>query len=75
MHSDKKRGLDITDVGIESKIHWNGPPIHHTKELAEASLDRCFGGRKWHFVTKEAKTDSVVITRLKNERPKLPFYN
>ena len=75
IHSSKYRGMDIQNVGVESKIHWNGPPVHYTKDLAEATLDRIFGGRsKWHFVTKISKRDSVVTSRLKSERPKLPFY-
>ena len=75
VHSDKRRGIDISMVGTESKIHWNGPPVHHTQNLGEAALDRHFGGRhKWHFVTKQNKKDSLVTSRLKMEMPKLPFY-
>ena len=26
LHSEKRKGLEIDDVGIESFIDWNGPP-------------------------------------------------
>ena len=74
IHSEKRRGLDIKVVGQEAKIHWNGPPMHHTRVLGEAALDRHFGGRKWHFITKEEKKDSKVTSRLMMESPTLPFY-
>ena len=75
MHSSKRRGLDIADVGMEAKIHWNGPPIHLTQNLGDAALDLHFGGRnKWHFITRHDKKDSAVTQRLKTERPTLPFY-
>ena len=38
MHSDKRRGLDIDDVRLEARIHWNGPPIHHATRLGESAL-------------------------------------
>lgn len=76
MHCDKRRGLDITVLGAEAKIHWNGPPIHLTQSLGEAVLDVHFGGRnKWHFVTRQAKKDSAVTQKLKMNSGKLPFYN
>ena len=75
MHSDKRRGLDISDVGLEAIIHWNGPPIHYATRLGESTLDRHFGGRRrWHFVTKNNKGESVVTKRLEKEKPRLPFY-
>ena len=75
MHSDKRRGLDIGDVGLEARIHWNGPPIHHATRLGESALDRHFGGRRrWHFVTKNNRLESLVTKRLKKEKPRLPFY-
>lgn len=39
MHSNKRRWLDVADVGVEAKIHWNGPPIHMSHTLGEAALD------------------------------------
>lgn len=76
IHSEKKRGLDISAIGKEAKIHWNGPPIHHSQVLGEAVLDRHFGGRnRWHFITQQNKKDSVVTAKLKREVPKLPFYH
>ena len=29
IHSEKRRGLDVSVVGQEAYIHWNGPPVHH----------------------------------------------
>ena len=63
-YSDKKRGLDITDIGNESFIHWNGPPVHHAGPLGKAALDKKFGGRSnWRFVTKKCKAESIVVTK------------
>ena len=76
MHCDKRRGLDITVLGAEAKIHWNGPPIPLTQSLGEAVLDVHFGGRnKWYFITRQAKKDSAVTQKLKMNSGKLPFYN
>ena len=75
MHCNKRRGLDASDAGVEAKIHWNGPPIHLSQSLSEAALDHHFGGRKkWHFVTRQDKKESVVTQRLKMDTGKLPFY-
>ena len=28
LHADKRRGrMDISDIGVEAMIHWNGPPL------------------------------------------------
>ena len=60
IHSNKRRGLDVSDAGMEAKIHWNGTPVHLAQTLGEAALDLHFGGRdKWHFVTKQGKKDSI----------------
>ena len=65
-YSDKKRGLDITEVGDESYVHWNGPPLHMADELGKSALDKKFGGRNnWRFVTKKNKSESLVVSRLK----------
>ena len=46
MHGNKRRGrMDISDIGVEALIHWNGPPLAKADKLGEASLDRVFGGR------------------------------
>ena len=45
MHSDKRRGLDIKDVGLEGRIHWNGPPINYACRLRESAFDQHFEGR------------------------------
>ena len=74
-YSDKKRGLDIRAVGDESYIHWNGPPVHLAGELGRAALDKKFGGRRnWRFVTKNTKSESLVVTRLRRAVPRVPFY-
>ena len=76
MHCNKRRGLDISNAGVEAKINWNGPPIHLADNLGEALLDAYFGGRnKWHFDTRQARKGSVVTQRLKMVTPTLPFYN
>ena len=44
IHSEKSRGrMDISDIGREALIHWNGPPLAKADRLGEASLDRVFG--------------------------------
>ena len=44
IHSDKRQGrMDISDIGKEALIHWNGPPLAKADRLGEASLDRVFG--------------------------------
>ena len=45
LHGNKRRELDVEAVGVEAKIHWNGPPIHLSQSLGEAALDLHFGGR------------------------------
>ena len=37
--------MDISDIGKEAMIHWNGPPLARANSLGEAALDRHFGGR------------------------------
>ena len=67
-HSDKRRGLSIEDVGKESIIHWNGPPVNLASHLGEKSLNRLFKGRKWHFVTKRGQFDqSTVLKRVSDK--------
>ena len=74
-HSDKRRGLDIEDVGREALIHWNGPPVDKAGHIGEAALDGKFGGRSnWRFVTHANKAESIVISRLKRKKPWLPFF-
>ena len=90
MHADKRRGtMDISDIGKEALIHWNGPPLARANSLGEAALDRHFGGRdrflfiifaplffilyRWHFVT--MGNNSKVIKRLKEEEPAFPFFS
>ena len=75
MYSEKKRGLDITAVGEESYIHWNGPPVHRANLLGKASLDKKFEGRSsWRFVSKTGRHESQVVSRLKRTSPRLPFF-
>ena len=74
-HSNKKRGLDIATVGSESRIHWNGPPLHKANGMIESALDRHFGGRSsWHFITKENKHESSVISRMKRKSCRVPWF-
>ena len=75
IHAVKKRGLDINQVGKETFIHWNGPPISNATPLLEAALDRMFKGRKsWRFVTKKNNLESKVVSRLKSEVSRVPFF-
>ena len=76
MHAEKKRGLDINEVGVESFIHWNGPPVGNATSLLEAALDKRFKGRKsWRFVTKQNNLQSKVVKRLKSENSRVPFFD
>ena len=71
LHSDKRRGMEIDDVGKEALIHWNGPPVHLADNLGINSLNRKFSGTHWNFTTRNPQPDSTVITRLKKENEKL----
>ena len=71
IHSDKRRGLDVAIVGMESYIHWNGPPIHLADSIGVGSLDSYFAGRThWRFVTRKNKLESAVVSRLKRQKAK-----
>ena len=74
MHCEKRRGLGIEDVGKETFIDWNGPPVHQSDSLGIKTLNRLFKGTKWHFVTVANKADSEVTKKLKSEKSKLPFF-
>ena len=51
IHSDKRRGrMDISDIGKEALIHWNGPPLARADRLGEAALDRIFGRNRSHVI-------------------------
>ena len=74
-HSNKSRGLDIATVGCEIRIHWNGPLLHKGSALIESALDRHFVGRSnWHFVIKENKHASVVVSKMKKKRPRVSWF-
>ena len=45
IHSEKRRGLDVSVVGQEAYIHWNGPPVHLADSIGVSSLDSYFAGR------------------------------
>ena len=65
IYSDKKRGLDITTVGQETYIKWNGPPVYHAEEIGKEALDIHFNGRSnWKFVSKSGRTESIFVSRL-----------
>ena len=74
LHCEKRRGLGVQDVGLEVFIDWNGPPIHLVDSLGARVLDRYFNGGKWHFVTLVNRAGSVVTRRLKDVKPKTPFF-
>ena len=45
-----RRGtMDISDIGTEAMIHWNGPPIALANSLGKAALDRHFGPGRYIF--------------------------
>ena len=70
-HSKRKRGLDIAIVVSESRIHWNGPPLHKANALIESALDRHFGGKiklELHYQRKQVR---VVYSHFKNEEETL----
>ena len=60
LQSDKRRGLSIEDIGKETLVHWNGPPVHLADSLGEKSLNRMFKGRPWHFVTRRSNVSTVM---------------
>ena len=82
--------MDISDIGREALIHWNGPPLGKADSIGEAAINRIFkGGRffsnlissllfiiyRWHFVTFGNKSDSEVTKRLREEEPAFPFFS
>ena len=76
IHAEKKRGLDTSDVGVEAFINWNGPPVDNSSDLLEVALDKRFKGRgRWRFVTKENKLQSKVVSRLRKEVSRVPFFD
>ena len=66
--------MDISDIGKEAFIHWNGPPVARADSLGEATLNRMFGTGQWNFVTMANKADSLVTKRLRKEEPSLLFF-
>ena len=51
LHLNKRRGrMDISDIGKEAMIHWNGPPLAKVDRLGEAALDRVFGKGRYNFI-------------------------
>ena len=75
MHSDKRRGLDVKVVGEEAMIHWNGTPLHTADDLLGSALDKHFGGKKnWHFITRANKPESIVVSQLKGQSGRVPWF-
>ena len=75
MHAEKRRGsMDIEDVGKETFIHWNGPPVHLSEKLGIKTMDRIFKGKNWNFVTRKNRLDSLVVKKAKKETPRLPWF-
>jgi hypothetical protein len=75
----KRKGrFDISDVGVEAFINWNGSPVPVANSFAllEVSLDKRFKGRgHWRFVTKENKLQSKIVSRLSKEVGRVPFFD
>ena len=67
LHFDKRRGLDIDDVGKESLILWNGPSVQLADRLGINSFNRRFKSTHWNFVTLE----STVTKRLMQKKESL----
>ena len=67
--------MEFAIVGLESYIHWNGPPVHLADSIGGASLDSYFAGRShWRFVTKKNKIESAVVSRLKSQKAKSKLF-
>ena len=50
MHADKRRGtMDISDIGREALVHWNGPPLAKADSIGEAAINRIFKGGRFKF--------------------------
>ena len=64
----------IDDVGKESFIHWNGPPVPLASNLLIKALNRHFKGPKWNFITRENKMFSTVTARLQEQKARVPFF-
>ena len=48
MHADKRRGtMDISDIGKEALIHWNGPPLAKADSIGKAAINRIFKGDRF----------------------------
>jgi hypothetical protein len=73
MHCEKSCGFGIEDVGRETFIDWNGPPILFSDDLCTKTLNGISKGTKWHFITVANTSDSEVTKRLKDEKLKLHF--
>ena len=83
--------MDISDIGVEEALnHWNGHLLARADKLGEASLDRHFGRNRlfvycnfpikmwcyrWNFILMANKADSMVIKRLREKEPSLPFFS
>ena len=71
IHSEKRRGLDVSVVGQEAYIHWNGPPVHLADSIGVSSLDSYFAGRSgWRFLIRQNRFQSVVISSRVRTKPK-----
>ena len=68
IHGDKRRGaMDISDIGKEALIDWNGPPLARADKVGKEALERHFGKGRWNCVTRSNKKDSNVTKMLKME--------
>ena len=68
---------DMAAISDELKIHWNGPPINMCSSVVRQTLNWHFNGNPWHFIDIDIHAKfhkvSVVVDRLNNEKPPLPF--
>ena len=68
---------DMAAISDELKIHWNGPPINMCSSVVRQRHNWHFNGKPWHFTATDIRAKfhkvSVVVDRLNNEKPPLPF--
>ena len=75
-HKGRGRLLESTREDL-MEISCNGPNLPECHDVVEKSMDRAWGGKKWHFNRtydiREMFKDSKVLERMKKEKSALPF--
>ena len=66
-------GIDISDIGKEVMIHWNGPPLDKADNLVKSFMDNHFGTGRWNFITLANDVDSSETKRMKGDKSSLHF--